>query len=328
MLKRAAIVVVFLAIVGAALAWLLTAPEPLQAAGLPQHTPDAANGERIFYAAGCASCHAAPEAKGEDKLKLAGGLELKTPFGLFRVPNISPDPDTGIGGWSTLDFVNAVTLGVSPGGAHYYPAFPYASYIRMRVEDVIDLKAFLDALPAVSNQVAGHELGFPYNVRRGVGLWKRLYLSDAPVLDLADASEAARRGQYLVEGPGHCGECHTSRDSMGGLKPELWLAGAPNPEGRGTIPNITPHEEGIAGWSESELADLFKTGFTPDFDTLGGSMAAVQQELSHLPDEDLQAIVAYLKAVPPLPDAVQRAPPAEGGDVGEATGGDDSAPAN
>jgi mono/diheme cytochrome c family protein len=108
-----------------------------------------------------------------------------------------------------------------------------------------------------------------------------------------------------VEGPGHCGECHTSRDRFGGLRAELWLAGAPNPEGRGTIPNITPHEEGLT-WSESEIVDTFKTGFTPDFDTLGGQMAAVQEDLSHLPDEDLQAIAAYLKAVPPLPDAVQR----------------------
>ena len=152
------------------------------------------------------------------------------------MPNISPDPETGIGGWSTLDFVNAVTRGVSPGGAHFYPAFPYASYTRMRLEDVIDLKAFMDTLPPVSNRVAGHELGFPFNIRRGVGLWKRLYLSDAPVLALADASDAVRRGQYLVEGPGHCGECHTSRDLMGGLKTALWLAGAPSPEGQGRHP--------------------------------------------------------------------------------------------
>jgi mono/diheme cytochrome c family protein len=306
MLKRAAIAVLVLAIGLAALGWFLTAPAPLTAAELPAHEPDAANGERMFHAAGCASCHAAPDAEDEARLELVGGLELNTPFGLFRVPNISPDPETGIGGWSTEDFINAVMRGVSPGGAHYYPAFPYASYAKMRVEDVIDLKAFMDTLPTVSNEVAGHEVGFPYSMRRGIGLWKRLYLSSQPVVALADANDSLRRGQYLVEGPGHCGECHTLRDSMGGMQAELWLAGAPNPEGRGNIPNITPHEEGIADWSESDLVYAFQSGFKPDFDTLGGRMRAVQEELSRLPEEDLQAIAAYLKAVPPLPDAVER----------------------
>jgi mono/diheme cytochrome c family protein len=307
MLRRAVLAVAILAIALAALAWFLTAPEPLEAAQLPSHQADAANGERIFYAAGCASCHAAPEAKGDDRLRLAGGRELNTDFGIFRVPNISPDPETGIGGWTTLQFVNAVMRGVSPSGSHYYPAFPYGSYAKMRVEDVIDLKAFLDTLPPVANEVAGHDLAFPYSIRRGVGVWKFLYLSPDPVLALVDADDRVRHGQYLVEGPGHCGECHTSRDAMGGLKTDLWLAGAPNPERRGTVPNITPHEEGLT-WSESEIVDVLKTGYTPDFDTLGAQMAAVQEELSHLPDEDLQAIAAYLKVVPPLPDAVEAAP--------------------
>ena len=309
MLRRAVVAVIVLAIGCAALGWLLTAPEPLAAAQLPDHEPDAANGERVFYAGGCASCHAAPDAQGGDKLMLGGGRELATEFGTFRVPNISPDADTGIGGWSTVDFVNAVTRGVSPGGAHYYPAFPYSSYVRMTPEDAIDLKAFIDTLPPVANQVAGHDLGFPFNIRRGVGVWKFLYFSPKPVLALADSSESLRRGQYLVEGLGHCGECHTRRDLMGGLKRRAWLAGAPNPDGRGTIPNITPHEEGLT-WSEGEIVDVFKTGFTPEFDTLGGNMALVQWSLSHLPDEDLEAIAAYLKAVPPLPDAI----PAESGE--------------
>lgn len=305
--KRFAAVALALAIGAAALGWFLTAPRPLQAADLPDHQADTANGERIFYAGGCSSCHAAPEAKGDAKLSLGGGLALATDFGTFRVPNISPDPQTGIGGWSTLDFVNAVMRGVAPGGAHYYPAFPYPSYVRMRVEDVIDLKGFLDTLPPVANQVAGHELGFPYSFRRGIGLWKRLYLSSRPVLSLANADEQLRRGQYLVEGPGHCGECHTPHDAMGGLKTAQWLAGAPNPEGRGIIPNITPDPEGLS-WSAEEIAETLKSGFTPDFDTLGGRMAAVQDNLSHLPESDLLAIGAYLKAVPPLPDAVRPDP--------------------
>lgn len=309
MLKRALATAAILVAAGAALGWFLTAPRPLPAADIPAGAADLANGERIFYAGGCSSCHASPGTTGEEKLKLAGGLELVTDFGIFRVPNISPDSETGIGGWSTIDFVNALLRGVTPQGAHYYPAFPYGSYARMRIEDAVDLKGFLDTLPSVSNSVPDHDLAFPFNIRRGVGMWKLLYLSPEPVVALAGASEAVRRGQYLVEGPGHCGECHTSRDALGGLKPALWLAGAPNPEGRGTIPNITPGPDGLT-WTESEIVDTFKTGFTPDFDTLGGRMGAVQENLAHLPDEDLQAIAAYLKAVPPLPDAV---PGAEGG---------------
>jgi mono/diheme cytochrome c family protein len=305
MLRRVAVVIAVLAIAFAALAWFVTAPEPLQAAQLPDHRPDLANGELVFHAGGCSSCHAEPASRGEDLLKLGGGLELKTDFGTFRVPNISPDPESGIGGWSTADFVNAVMRGVSPGGRHYYPAFPYPSYARMRVEDVIDLKGFIDTLPPVSSRVTGHDLRFPYNARRGIGLWKRLNLSSEPIVDLSAASDVVRRGQYIVEGPGHCGECHTSRDGLGGLRTTLWLAGAPNPEGRGTIPNITPHAEGLQ-WSENEIADALKTGLTPDFDELSGAMRAVQADLAHLPDTDLQAIAAYLKAVPPLPDAVKR----------------------
>ena len=163
----------------------------------------------------------------------------------------------------------------------------------------------MDTLPPVSNRVAGHDLKFPFSIRRGIGVWKFLYLSPAPVLQLADAPAPVQRGQYLVEGPGHCGECHTSRDLMGGLKKAQWLAGAPNPEGKGNIPNITPGPGGLT-WSEAEIVDTFKTGFTPEFDTLGGRMGDVQENLSHLPDADLQAIAAYLKAVPPLPDAVPK----------------------
>jgi mono/diheme cytochrome c family protein len=306
--RRLAAIVVVLAIVAIALGWFLTSPRTLAASDIPDHQPDLANGQRIFYAGGCTSCHAAPDAKGDDRLKLAGGLELVTDFGTFRVPNISPDRGTGIGGWSTLQFANALLRGVSPEGEHFYPAFPYSSYTRMRVEDVIDLKAFIDTLPPVANRVAGHDLKFPFSIRRGVGLWKLLYLSDKPVVALAGApTDPVHRGQYLVEGPGHCGECHTSRDFMGGLKKGLWLAGAPNPEGRGSIPNITPGDGGLT-WSESEIVDTFKTGFTPDFDTLGGRMSEVQENLAHLSDEDLQAIAAYLKAVPPLPDAVPPKP--------------------
>jgi mono/diheme cytochrome c family protein len=299
------------ALAAAAAGWALSAPSRL--ADIPDHQPDPANGEMVFHAGGCASCHAAPEARGDDKLRLAGGLTLATDFGTFVAPNVSPHPEDGIGGWSTADFVNAVMRGVSPTGAHYYPAFPYTSYVRMRVEDVIDLKAFMDTLPAVEGRAADHDLAFPFSIRRGVGLWKRLYLDPDPVVAVDASNDALVRGRYLVEGPGHCGECHTARNAIGGLRLAEWLAGAANPEGRGRIPNITPGDDGIGGWSEAEVAALLDSGFTPEFDSVGGRMAAVVENLSRLPEADVAAMAAYLKAVPALPDAVAPADDPESG---------------
>jgi mono/diheme cytochrome c family protein len=304
--KRAALAAVTLLVIGAGGAWWLTAPRPLNAASLPDHQPSAAAGERIFWAAGCASCHATPvngkRAQGDDKLLLGGGLALETPYGIFRVPNISPHRGDGIGGWSMLEFVNAMQRGVSPDGRHYYPAFPYTSYARMAAGDVMDLKAYLDTLAPVAGRVADHSLRFPWTLRRGIGLWKRRYLGDAPVLDLTDADAAVRRGQTLVEGAGHCGECHTPRDAFGGLLAARWLGGAPNPEGEGRVPNITPAGKNTAGWSAADLAYYFESGFTPDFDTVGGSMVAVQENLAKLSDADRKAIAAYLQAVPAVTD--------------------------
>ena len=281
--------------------WYVTAPEHYVAADLPAHAPDLANGERLFWVGGCGSCHAAPDAKGDDKVRLAGGLVLETPFGGFVVPNITPDPETGIGGWSTADFVQAMRLGVSPDGQHYYPAFPYASYARMPVEDLLDLEAYLRTLPAVENTVGDHDLTFPFSIRRGIGLWKLLYLDETWVTEIDASDPILARGRYLVEGPGHCGECHTARDALGGTDRSVWLAGAVAAEGDGTVPNITPG--GIGDWSASDIVYAFESGFKPDYDTLGGSMTSVQDNLSRLPREDREAIAAYLLALPDRPDA-------------------------
>ena len=282
--------------------WWATSPQTLSDADLPDRAADAAAGERIFWAGGCASCHAAPvdgrRAKGDDKLLLGGGLELDTPFGVFRVPNISSHPADGIGGWSMVEFVNAMQLGVSPDGRHYYPSFPYASYARMNVEDVLDLKAYLDTLPPVAGRAADHELGFPWSVRRGIGLWKRRYLASDPVVAFTAVDPLVEQGRALVEGAGHCGECHTSRDAFGGPDADRWLAGAPNPEGRGRVPNITPGGKDFGAWSHAEIAYYLESGFTPEFDTVGGSMVAVQENTARLTSTDRQAIAAYLKAIP------------------------------
>jgi mono/diheme cytochrome c family protein len=284
----------------AAAGWVATAPARLDPSELPAHVPDPARGAQIFVIGGCASCHAAPKSEGEARLLLQGGVRLVSPFGTFVAPNISPHPERGIGRWTEAEFVTAMMLGTSPDGRHYYPAFPYASYARMRQEDVRDLFAWLRTLPVSDRANAPHELGFPFTVRRGLGLWKLLNLSPAPVLDLALASEAVKRGQYLVEGPGHCGECHTKRDFTGGLVLSSWLGGAPNPEGKGTIPNLTP---GALTWAASDIAYYLESGFTPDFDSAGGAMVEVIRNTSRLPPADRDAIAAYLKAVPAVAKA-------------------------
>jgi mono/diheme cytochrome c family protein len=269
--------------------WALTRPITMDPDKLPTGNSDPVNGEQVFHAGGCASCH------GKD---LAGGLEMHTPFGTFLVPNISPDPDAGIGGWSTLDLANAMTEGVSPSGKHYYPAFPYTSYARMKLKDVADLKAYLDTFEAKADSIPDHDIGFPWNVRRGIGLWKRRYLGRAHVTGDEGLTEVAERGRYLVEALGHCGECHTPRDRFGGPDNDNWMAGGPNPDGEGKIPNITPHEDGLADWSQSDIAYYLESGFTPDFDTAGGSMVAVQENFAQLPAADLEAVAAYLKSIP------------------------------
>jgi mono/diheme cytochrome c family protein len=284
-----------LTLLGALAGLFVTAPQPLSPSERAQRPGDPARGARLFHVGGCASCHAAKGAKGDARLALGGGAPLVTPFGTFQPPNISPGPD-GIGNWSLSQFDNAMRRGISPDGRHYYPAFPYTSYARMTPDDIADLFAYLTRLPAVAGKPAAGAIPFPFNIRRGIGLWKRLYLDPAPIVTLpANAPADVKAGQYLVEGPGHCGECHSPRDQFGGPDHARWLAGAPDPEGKGRIPNITP---GKLAWSAAEIADYLKTGFTPDYDSVGGTMVEVQANMAELPNEDRAAIAAYLKAVP------------------------------
>ncbi|MDX8499385.1 cytochrome c [Mesorhizobium sp. VK4C] len=310
-LKKLVGAVIVLGGAGAIAGWALSAPARLDAVATAQLGPgDAARGKRIFNAGGCTSCHARPGSKGDARLELAGGLELKTPFGTFVPPNISQDQKDGIGAWSEADFANAMLKGVSPSGEHFYPAFPYASYARMKPADVADLYAFMKTLPAVAGKAPGHKLSFPFNIRRGIGLWKRLYLSPEPVIALPDgAPDKVLAGRYLVEGPGHCGECHSPRDFAGGVKKAEWLAGAVAAEGKGVVPNITP-DGGTKDWSESDIANYLETGFTPDFDSVGGAMVEVQRNMAQLTADDRAAIAAYLKAVPPHPNGYPARKPA------------------
>ena len=297
----------FAGLTGVALFWILSAPDAgVTAAQVEGLTANAERGERIFHLSGCASCHTPPEEKNEAESDshapplLSGGQRFVTQFGTFIAPNISPDGITGIGDWTPVEFANAVLNGVSPEGVHYYPAFPYTSYTRMHLQDVVDLKAYIDTLPPVVAENKSHEIPFPFSVRRGLGLWKLLYLSKDSIVNLPpEVDDLTIHGQYLVEGPGHCGECHTPRDAFGGPDYRRWLAGGPNPEGDGKIPNITPHESGLAEWESVDISAYLETGFTPDYDVVGSSMADVVNNMAMLPAEDRQAIAAYLKALPP-----------------------------
>jgi mono/diheme cytochrome c family protein len=321
-LRKAVLVLLVLIAAGALGFYLLTMPVTLPASALPDHEPDVANGETMFIAGGCAECHAVPKGACddldvEDETVLAGGRCLNTDVGTFHVPNISPDKESGIGNWSTLDFVNAMKRGVAPGGVHLYPAFPYTSYQRMTFEDLIDLKAYLDTLLAVRSSVPAHELRFPYKIRRGVGLFQRLYVDGKTFAPDPGASDAVNRGAYLVLGPAHCGECHSPRNALGGIIESQAFAGAKSPEGKGTTPNITPSKDGIGDWSEEDIAYLLETGSTPDFDVIGETMVPVQENMEKLSGDDRSAIAAFLKSLPPRPNAVKKSETAKGDDGSE-----------
>lgn len=283
------------ALIGGGSAWWLTAPDPLPPEASAGLTGDPAQGAQVFWAAGCASCHMAPGAKGEAQLVLAGGQKFPSAFGTFVAPNISPS-DQGIGGWTLEQFANAVMRGVSPEGRHYYPAFPYAAFGKMETQDVADLKAFMDRLPPAATPSQPNELGFPFNIRRSLGGWKLLFLRDGWMVN-GDLTESEIRGRYIAEAQAHCGECHTPRNLLGGLEISRWLGGAPDPSGKGKIPNITP---GKLTWSEPEIVEYLTSGFTPEFDSVGGHMAYVVENMARLPESDRHAVAAYLKKVPPV----------------------------
>ncbi len=286
----------FLAVSGVAVFWWVTRPTTSDASVLAGLEPDLARGERVFLAGGCASCHAAEGAAGDARLVMAGGRGFPSDFGTFYAPNISPDPDHGIGGWSDIDFYNALHHGVSPEGQHYFPAFPYTSYVRAAPGDIVSLHAYMKTLPATDTPNRPHDVGFPFSVRRNLGGWKWLFLDPEWVLK-GDLTEDEQRGRYLAEALGHCGECHTSRNALGGLDDARWMAGAPNPTGSGNIPNVTPAK---FDWSVSDTVEYFTSGFTPEFDTAGGHMADVIENLSQLPVEDRRAIALYLKRIAPV----------------------------
>jgi len=251
------------------------------------------NGLYISKAAGCLGCHTENKS---GATPFAGGRGLETPFGTFYGPNITPDKQTGIGNWSEADFTRALRRGERPDGSHYFPAFPYPSFNGMSDKDIQDLWAYLRSIPPTNRANREHALGFPYKLRFLVGGWKMLFFKPGPPLATAPATDPVARGAYLVNVLGHCGECHTPRNFLGGPDKKALLAGAMIPEGK--VPNLTPTR--LQKWSDSDLKEYLTTGTAPNGDVVVEPMSEViTNTTSQLTPADLAAMVAYLRTVPP-----------------------------
>ncbi|NIA70893.1 c-type cytochrome [Pelagibius litoralis] len=286
-----------IAVLAVAVVGVPAAAQDSQTAAQTTLSEAAERGAYVFRAAGCYGCHTDEKGGGEP---LAGGRALVTPFGTFYSPNITPHPEQGIGAWSDEEFRSALRHGVSPGGDPYYPAFPYTSYTGMTDADIADLQAYLFAQTPVETVNKPHDLGFPYNLRFTVGIWKTLYF-EAGAFEPEEAQAAEwNRGAYLVRHLSHCGECHSPRDFLGAVDPERELAGNPQGPDGGKVPDLTPAAGGLAGWSESDIVWAIRDGLTPEGDYLSDSMGEViEHGTSHLTADDLTAIAIYLKSLPP-----------------------------
>jgi mono/diheme cytochrome c family protein len=270
--------------------------------------PSAERGAYVLAAAGCVECHTDKKNKGA---RLSGGRALSTPFGTYYSPNITPDPVTGIGKWSEMDFRRALREGVGPKGAHFYPVFPYPSFTGMTDADIVDLFAYLQTVPAVTRANTPHKVAFPYNFRALMVVWNWLYLKRGPYEPDPGKSAAWNRGAYLVQALGHCGECHTPRTRLGALDTDMTLAGTEDGPDGDHVPNLTPDKEtGIGKWSIEDITFALQTGLTPGGDSLGASMGEVVDESTgKLSADDRAAIAAYLQSLPPIHHRVSKSKP-------------------
>jgi mono/diheme cytochrome c family protein len=288
--------IALIGMIGGAAFLRLSQSDPLTASELPAHVADIENGHILYTIGGCISCHRPPK---EDTARQAdlpsGGKPLATPLGPLYPPNITPDPVTGIGRWSKLDFVNAVYLGISPQGIHYIPAFPYTSYHRMPLADILDLQAYMAALPGVSAPDRENRLPLDVLLRKGVGLWKRLAMPRSAFRPDPSRSDTWNRGAYLVNGPGHCGECHTPRNILMIPDEKRHLAGGPHPEGKDRVPSLRNLISRGRYADAEELTSAMLFGETMGFDRLSsGGMGDVQANLAKLPEDHVRAIAEYL----------------------------------
>jgi mono/diheme cytochrome c family protein len=258
---------------------------------------DAKRGQYLAKVAGCVGCHTQEK---KDAVPYAGGRALKTPFGTFYGPNITPHLQAGIGRWTEADFIRAMRHGERPDGANYFPAFPYPSFTLISDGDLHDLWAFLRTLPASSQPAQPHDLHFPFRWRFLVSIWKWLFFTPGPFMSDTRRAPELDRGAYLIQALGHCGECHTPRNFLGGPRRSRFLAGGTGPDGK-SVPNLTPTK--LKEWSDGELKDFLVSGLTPDGDVPAEAMGEViRNTTSQLTPGDLAALIAYLRALAPLPN--------------------------
>ena len=237
----------------------------------------------------CAGCHTAPGGA-----PFAGGVALQTPFGTLVAPNITPDPDTGIGNMTNDEFLAILHEGRGHNGKRLYPAMPYPAYTKMTDDDVLAMRAYFATVAPVNNRVVSNQLPFPLNIRFAMVFWNALNFTPGRYQPDPQKSAAWNRGAYIVEGPAHCGTCHTPKTLLGGDKNAAALTGATL---QGWFaPDITSDpRKGIGGWSRDDLVQYLKTG-TNKWTLASGPMAeAVSHSTSRMNDEDILAIATYLK---------------------------------
>lgn len=293
-----ALMAVVLIGLGGAVVWRLSDRDPEVTMLDRQPTPELiARGEYLTKAADCAACHSVPGGA-----PFGGGLSFKLPFGTIYSTNITADRETGIGTWSDDDFVRALHQGIAKDGTHLYPAFPYTSYTGMTRDDAVAIKAYLFSLTPARAPAHANDLSFPFNQRWTLALWNLAFLHAQRFHYDAQLSAQENRGLYLATALGHCGECHTPRNAGFAMKESAQLSG--------TIVNgwraydITSNKRsGIGSWSDAQLVEYLRTGHTDGHGSATGPMGeVVANSLQFLSPEDLKAIVAYLRAVKPIPD--------------------------
>lgn len=254
---------------------------------------DAQAGAYLARAAGCISCHTNVEGGGAP---LAGGTRFETPFGAIYSPNLTTDPDHGIGAWTPQDFARAVRQGISPEGEPYYPAFTYPFYATFTDQQIADLWAAFQTVPANPVPSRPPEMAFPFNQRWTLKVWRGLFLEPPSTTPVGGRSDSWNRGRALVEGASHCGACHTARNALGGRETETGkFGGSDMLPGGGKAPPITTSALREGGWTKERLAYALRTGITPEGDTFGSLMGeVVQQGTRFLSDGDLAAMAEYL----------------------------------